>query len=202
MRMSGQQRRKTWTYCVAALAAVVAFTLGTAQAQYKWTDATGRVVYGDNPPRDARNVQRIDARGASGEADSLAALPFETRRAVQQFPVVLYTTASCNPCDAGRELLRARGVPYGERIVSSKEDSEALTKLGYGERLPVLTVGRQVQREFETNSWHAALDAAGYPRAGQLPRGWTPVAVPLSSRRAEPPAQTTLDVPPAEPKNN
>lgn len=166
------------------LLALAAAAAAPAWAQYKWTDATGRVVYGDNPPRDARNIQRIDARGASGDADALATLPYETRRAAQQFPVVLYTTPECAPCDAGRQLLRARGVPYAERTVISKDDSDALARLGHGERLPIMTVGRQTQKEFETNAWHAALDAAGYPRGGQLPRGWTPVAAPLAPKIA------------------
>jgi hypothetical protein len=168
------------------LAAIAGCMLGSASAQYRWTDADGRTIYGDNPPREARNVQRIDARGASGEADGLAALPFETRRAAQQFPVLLYTTANCGPCDSGRELLRARGIPYGERTIASKEDNDQMEKLGLGSRLPVLTVGRQVQREFETGGWHATLDAAGYPRGGQLPRGWSVTPVPLVPR---PPAQ-------------
>jgi glutaredoxin len=200
--MNGAHRRGISKYGAAGLAAAMVLIAGGAAAQYKWTDATGRVVYGDNPPREARNIQRIDARGASGDADALAALPFETRRAVQQFPVVLYTTADCAPCDAGRQLLRARGVPYGERLISSKEDSEQLAKLGYGERLPILTVGRQVQKEFETNAWHTTLDGAGYPRAAQLPRGWAPVATPLAPRRAETAADANSATPAAEPKRN
>lgn len=177
IRSTGRVLARRGAHVLLVLLAVTAG--GAALAQYKWTDATGRVVYGDNPPREATNVQRIDARGAAGDADALAALPYETRRAAQQFPVTLYTTPDCAPCDAGRQLLRARGVPYGERTVASKEDSEALARLGHGERLPILTVGRQVQKEFETNAWHGALDAGGYPRAGQLPRGWNPVAAPL-----------------------
>jgi len=186
----------------AACAAMLALAATSALAQYKWTDATGRTVYGDNPPSDAKNVQRIDARGASGDADSLAALPFESRRSAQQFPVVLYTTVDCAPCDAGRQLLRARGVPYGERMVNSKEDLEQLTKLGFGEKLPVMTVGRQVQKEFETTAWHAALDAAGYPRAAQLPRGWSPVATPLVPRREAPTQTGDATPPPAQPAKN
>lgn len=191
-----------WKVGAAALVAAATLVATGAQAQYKWTDATGRVIYGDNPPSDAKNIQKIDARGASGDADAMAALPYETRRAAQQFPVLLYITADCPPCDAGRQLLRARGVPFGERIIASKEDSEALAKLGHGERLPIMTVGRQVQKEFETGAWHAALDAAGYPRAGQLPRGWTPVAMPLAPRRAESAQPTTSDAPTAEQKKN
>jgi len=185
-----------------ALALVAACVLGSANAQYKWTDANGRTVYGDSPPRDARNVQRVDARGASGDADTLAALPYELRRATQQFPVVLYTTPNCVPCDSARELLRARGVPYGERTVSSKEDSDQLEKLGLGNRLPVLTVGRQAQKEFETGAWHAALDAAGYPRAAQLPRSWQVTTVPLPPRPVEAPPAPASQTPPASTKNN
>ena len=112
-----------------------------ASAQYRWTDADGRTVYGDSPPREARNIQRIDARGASGEADALAALPFEARRAAQQFPVLLYTTGNCQPCDSVCELLRVCGIPYSERTISTKEDVEQLEKMGLGRRLPVLMVG-------------------------------------------------------------
>jgi len=186
-------------FVVAVLAACLSGSVG---AQYRWTDAQGRTIYGDSPPREARNVQRIDARGASGEADALAALPFESRRAAQQFPVLLYTTSNCAPCDAGRELLRARGVPYGERTISTKEDSDQLDKLGFGNRLPILTVGRQVQREFETSAWHATLDAAGYPRAAQLPRGWPTAPLPLVAPKpaeVRPPAD---GVAPAEKQTN
>jgi hypothetical protein len=185
----------TLTWAAFALAVASTFVPGVAEAQYKWTDAAGRTIYGDNPPRDAKNVQRIDARGASGEADALSALPFEARRAAQQFPVLLYTTLNCVPCDSARELLKARGVPYGERTVSTKEDSDQLEKLGLGNRLPVMTVGRQVQREFETGAWHAALDAAGYPRAGQLPRNWPIAPVPLTPRQAESRAAPAGEVP-------
>jgi hypothetical protein len=174
-------------------AVLAASLLSSAHAQYKWTDTDGRTIYGDNPPREARNVQRVNARGATGEADVFAGLTYESRRAAQTFPVLLYTTANCQPCDSGRELLRARGIPYGERTISSKEDSDQLEKLGYGTRLPVMTVGRQVQREFETAAWHAALDAAGYPRAAQLPRNWPTAPVPLTARAA--PAQPA---PPSE----
>lgn len=200
--MKETARPITASRCGLALAAVAACLLSTAHAQYKWLDADGRTVYGDSPPRDARNVQRVDARGASGEADAFSGLPYESRRAALQFPVLLYTSADCQPCDSARELLRARGIPYGERTVSTKEDGEMLDKLGLGNRLPVLTVGRQVQREFETNAWHAALDAAGYPRAAQLPRGWPLAPVPLAPRPAESRSAPAGEAPRANEKTN
>lgn len=160
-------------------------------AQYKWTDADGRVSYGDSPPREARNIQRIDVRSDESGSDLLRGLPYELRRVAERHPVVLYTTAPCAPCDAARELLRARGVPYVERTVTSNEDIEQLQRIAGTNRLPVLTVGRQLERSFETGAWNALLDLAGYPRASLLTRNWQPPAPrPLVSPPA-PPASTT-----------
>ena len=59
--MSCTQRRRT-AIEVAALALALACACGAANAVelYRWTDADGRAVYGDKPPKDARNVSRID----------------------------------------------------------------------------------------------------------------------------------------------
>lgn len=158
-----------------------------ATAQYKWIDPSGRVSYGDSPPRDARDIQRIGVRGDDGGADALRGLPYALRRVAEQHPVVLYTTTPCAPCDAGRELLRARGVPYVERTVTSNDDSEQLQRIAGTNRLPVLAVGRQLERGFETSAWHTLLDLAGYPRAPVLTRNW------------QPPAPQPLVPPPAPP---
>lgn len=47
---------------------------GVCQAEkiYRWTEADGRVNYGDLPPRGASNVVKIDRRGA--KADSVEAV--------------------------------------------------------------------------------------------------------------------------------
>lgn len=158
-----------------------------AAAQYKWTDADGRVGYGDSPPREARNIQRIDLRSDDGGNELLRGLPYALRRVAEQHPVVLYTTAPCAPCDAGRELLRARGVPFVERTVNSNDDIDELQRIAGTNRLPVLAVGRQFERSFETGAWNALLDLAGYPRSSLLTRSWQPPAprplVPQASVR-------------------
>lgn len=156
-------------------------------AQYKWLDANGRVMYGDNPPRDARKVEKL-GMPAPDDSDPLRGAGFEVRRAAQTHPVVLYvTTAECAPCESARQLLRARGVPYTEKLVATQADADALRNLGGGDQVPVMAVGRQVQKQFETNTWHTLLDSAGYPRTSQLPGSW------------QPPAPTPL-VPPPAPK--
>jgi glutaredoxin len=151
---------------------LVAVTLlpAAVMAQFKWIDADGRVGYGDSPPRDAKKVERIG--GASSEASPMAGLPFEVRRAAANFPLTLYTMPNCPACDAARDLLRSRGTPYTELTVTTAEDQAAFRKLDYGDRMPVLQLGRQTLREFAPEAWHSSLDSAGYPRSAVLPSSW------------------------------
>lgn len=168
---------------VAPLAALLCLLPSLAAAQFKWLDANGRVTYGDNPPREARNVERVGA--PVGEADAGATLPFEVRRAVAGFPLTLYTAADCAACAGARDLLRARGAPYTEITIGSARDMEAFRKLDLGDRVPVLMVGRQALKELQPELWHSTLDTAGYPRAATLPRTWrNPPPRPLSPEPA------------------
>jgi glutaredoxin len=173
------------------LSLVLAAAAMPVMAQYKWVDATGRSNYGDNPPRDARNVQRVDAPSAPVDNQALAGLPFELAHATQRFPVTLYTTRDCAPCAEARTVLRARGVPYREMTVNSTEDFEAFRRLGGTNQFPALGVGRDMLMNLDRDRWNTQLDAAGFPR-DQLPQGWRAPA-PRALYMAPPPP------PPAEP---
>jgi glutaredoxin len=161
-----------------------------AQAQYKWTDHDGQVSYGDQPGKDAEHVERIGAVSGPADvnSDALARLPFEIRKAAHDFPVVLYARADCQPCDDARAFLKARNIPYSERLINSREDADAFRKLGGTNLLPAVSVGRQMLRGFEAGAWSEALATAGYPRDLPLPRDWQwAVATPLAPP-APPPA--------------
>jgi glutaredoxin len=174
--------KKLWAAALLAISVPVT-------AQYKWTGPDGRAVYGDRPPAEAKNAQKLGGNSPAGPADPLAGAGFELRRAAQNFPVVLYTTENCGPCEAARNLLRKRGVPYQERTVISRADYDAFIKLGYGEDLPVVLVGRQSLRGLQTQYWTGLLDAAGYPAESQLPRNWqSPMPRPLVEAPAVPAA--------------
>jgi glutaredoxin len=116
-------------------------------------------------------------------------LPLELRQLAARFPVTLYTAADCAPCDAGRQLLQRRGVPYSERTVASDDDAAALERLVGGRSVPALTIGAQALRGLSQAEWTSYLDAAGYPRESRLPRGWTaPPPMPLVQRTPLPQA--------------
>jgi glutaredoxin len=162
---------------------VLASVLATpASAQYRWTDASGKVHYGDSPPRDAKDVRPLGQRavpsGAGG--DATVGLPYEVRRAMERAPVVLYTSPECPPCAPAAALLRERGVPFAERSVRSPDDLQEFRRISGGLRLPYLTVGSQSQSGFEPDAWLSLLDAAGYPKGSMLPRSYQwPAAQPL-----------------------
>jgi glutaredoxin len=148
---------------------LLAFAL-TAQAQlYRWTDESGKVHYTDTPPpANAKNVQKKgSARLGGAEADSAAQQSYALQQAVKNFPVVVYTSKDCgDPCKKGLDYLKKRGVPYTEKVVAKRDEIDELTKLAGAPRVPVLVVGATIQKEYEEQSWSAALDTAGYPKTG------------------------------------
>jgi hypothetical protein len=174
--------------CLAALAAALSVP---AAAQYRWTDANGKVYYGDSPPRDAKDVRSLGkgSAPAAGEAGASASLPFELRRAAERAPVVLFTSPECQPCVPATALLRERGVPYTERSVVTTDDLQEFRRLTGAVRLPHLTVGTLSQNGFNPEIWNSLLDAAGYPKGSMLPRNFQWAAPqPLVPSKAEPKA--------------
>jgi glutaredoxin len=169
-----------------ALAAVVS----PCQALFKVVAPDGTVTYTDRPP--AASVGRPVPLGtevtAAEPSAALANLPLELRQTVTRFPVTLYTSADCSPCDSGRRMLQRRGVPFVERRVLNDDDAEALNRLTGGRSVPTLMIGTQALRGYADSDWQSYLDAAGYPRESHLPRNYqAPPATPLVQRLAEPP---------------
>ena len=174
------------------LACLCAPLIAAAQ-MVKWTDAQGTVHYSDMPPPGQKSSQIRAAPSAPG---GQAPLPYELARAVKASPVTLYTTAqsSCAGCDQGRRLLRARGIPYTEKTVSTGEDKEQLRKLAGALDLPLLVVGSRTVAGFQDAAWQDALTAAAYPRSAQLPPGYQYAA-------PEPAAPASVPTPPARAQN-
>lgn len=176
-----------------------------AGAQYKVVNPDGSVSYTDRPPIAADVKITPMKRGVLPATAAASELPFELRQTAARYPVTLYTAADCTPCDSGRQLLVARGVPYVERTVTTEEDAQALDRLSGGRMVPALTIGAQALRGFSQQDWSSYLDAAGYPRESRLPRGWkAPDPAPLVERveragpRARPIAEPAAP-PPAAP---
>lgn len=179
------------------LAALLLFPVVGQGQMYRWVDDSGKVHYSDRAPSSgAKNVQR---QPPSAPQPSSAGLPYALQQAVKSFPVTLYTSETCrDTCAQARELLNKRGVPYSEVSVADEVDIAQLKQLSGGSVVPVLTVGREVYKGFESGIYKAALDTAGYPAASLLPPGVqarTPVAKPVP--KAAPPAAEAEGAPAA-----
>ena len=185
--------------CAALALAAIALP---SHALFKVIAPDGSVTYTDRPPAaSAGRPVPMGGREAPSDAQAaLASLPLELRQTIARFPVTLYTSTDCAPCESGRRLLQARGVPFAERQVLNDDDAEALNRLTGGRSVPTLTIGGQALRGYADTDWHSYLDAAGYPRESRLPSGYrAPPATPLVARQPEAPPPAARPAPVAEP---
>ncbi len=183
---------------VLLMASIAAGVPAQTTIPYKVIGADGRVTYTDRPtPGEGRITPVVAVTGAIGATG--APLPIELRQPVARYPVTLHLAeVDCQPCVAARQLLRQRGVPYSERLVTSADDALALERLSGGRELPTLTIGSQILRGLAPEVWMSYLDAAGYPRESRLPVGYqfspatplvmqAPIPVPASRAAANDP---------------
>ena len=180
--------------------ALLGWNLGLqAQTVYRIVGADGRVTFSDKPPASETQAKVSTANVAGASGPSSANLPFELRQVMGKYPVTIYTSTDCSPCNAGRSLPSGRGVPFSERTIGTQEDAAALQRLSGDASVPFMTIGAQRVKGFSDAEWTQYLDAAGYPKSSQLPSGYrNPAASALVT--AQKPAVPAAEPKPAVPK--
>jgi glutaredoxin len=174
------------------LAAALAVALPAA-AQYKVVSPDGSVTYTDRPPANTAAKVSPLGRASLNEATPQSPLPADLRQATTRFPVTLYSAADCPPCDAARQLLVERGVPFSEKLIVSDDDAAAMERVLGARMVPSLTVGAQALRGLSPSEWASYLDLAGYPRESKLPKNWqAPSATPMVVRSSARPASAPV----------
>lgn len=137
---------------------------------YKWTEG-GKTVISDSPP--PGRTKSVTKAGGNEEAGD--SLPFAVKRAMEAFPVTLYSAAECtNDCKLARDLLNSRGVPFTEKAVQTQAEIDELKQLIGEAAVPALKVGKQSFRGFDAAAYGNLLDLAGYPKTapyGSKPSG-------------------------------
>lgn len=176
-----------------------------AQSVYRIVGPDGRVTFSDQPPPETATSRPVGSASAGPTTvGANAQLPFALRQVSNRYPVTLYSSRDCAPCNSGRNLLNARGIPYSEKTIDTVQDSEALKRLSGETSLPFLTIGGQQIKGYSDTEWTQFLDAAGYPKQSALPSNYRrPAATPLVAVRAEsaanpPAAAPTSETAPAE----
>jgi glutaredoxin len=143
--------------------AALAMNAAAQTNMYRWVDKDGKVHFSDQPPpQTEKNVQQKRIQGNVIEVDKM---PFATRDAMKKNPVVLYTAANCDACKEGRTMLTTRGIPFTEKVVDKDQKLlDELKKTAGETSVPMLMIGNNPIKGYETVQWQSALDTAGYPR--------------------------------------
>lgn len=172
--MSAKKTRAFWRACLPAL--LSGLLAPAAWGAYKIVGPDGRITYTDRPPAG----EAVQTLGKPRAGVSAVALPYELQQVVNRHPVTLYTARDCAVCEASRQLLQSRGVPYTEKTVDTPEDVSAFNAQENSNKLPTLKVGGKQIIGLQPSEWNAYLDAAGYPQQSKLPHGYAqPAATPL-----------------------
>ncbi|CUA97899.1 glutaredoxin family protein [Thiomonas bhubaneswarensis] len=181
-----------------------------AWAIYKIVGPDGSITFSDVPPTDAQGqkVQSLSATGAPAPS-SIDRLPAGLREAARKYPVTLYTAPQCSACDAARDYLKQRGIPFSEKTITTNADIQAYKALSGGsDKLPLVIIGSTKLTEgFSSSNWDIALDAAGYPKKNELPRDFvrpqpTPLVPPAAPQQAASKPASTPASPPVLPPPN
>lgn len=169
-----------------------------AQGVYRIVGPDGKVSFSDQPQPAATPSNRpAGVNAPASAAGPVAQLPFELRQINSRFPVTFYSSRDCAPCNSGRNLLNARGIPYIEKTVDTAQDSDALQRLSGELSLPFLTIGGQQIKGYSDTEWTKFLDAAGYPKQSALPSSYRrPAPSPLVEVRSGDAATTTTSTAP------
>ena len=161
---------------VCLLMSLLMLTNVQAGELYRSIDKDGKVHYSDTPLEGSEDYERLKLPDGPAPGDNL---PYETKLAMENFPVTLYTYPDCgSACVKAREMLNKRGIPFSEKSLTTQEAIETFRKDSGGGQVPALTVGKTWLKGFLEEQWNNELDFAGYPKKLLTYRPSTPASAP------------------------
>lgn len=171
--------------------------LAQSETVYRIEGPDGKLTFSDAMPKKPGKVTLLTIK-APTPSDNAAPLPYQLRQIANKYPVTLFTSKDCVPCDDSRSMLVLRGVPFTEKTISTAEESDALQRLAGTKAVPFLTLGEQKIKNFNELELGNYLSAAGYPEKSQLPSYYTRAApTPLIAEKVPTPMpQANLADPP------
>lgn len=148
---------------VLALSATALVGAAHAQALYKSVDASGKVVYGDQPPASGSGQKTVKLEappisvvpGNPPPAATPGQAPAEAQKAAQpRGEVTLYMATWCGYCKAAKAYLGGKGIAYREFDVDTPTGKAAFAQIG-ARGVPVLLTNGQRVNGFSAPSYDA-----------------------------------------------
>lgn len=167
-------------FCVLCMFAVYS---AQSASLYKWVDNDGKVHYTEQPPP-ASAAKKVEEKTIGTSPSDDGQLPYATRLAVKNFPIILYNSGCGDACTKAREHLTKRGVPFTEKDAGTPAVQTELKKLIGSLEVPVLAVGAITQlKGYTPEAWNTALDDAGYPKSAPYMRAKPKELAPIRSEQ-------------------
>jgi glutaredoxin len=123
---------------------------------YRWTDAAGRVHFGDAPPveRQAEGVElRYNEMGSTPVPPGM----FDSSRAV-----AMYSATWCGVCRKAKAFLQSRDVPFSEYDVETSRKGRVDYQRLRGTGVPIILVGEERMNGFDAATLTGWLEQAGH----------------------------------------
>ena len=125
---------------------------------YKWTDSTGKTVYGDKPPEDARaqelRIQTHDQPAVVRDWSKVLKAKSPAAPA-SQAGVTMYSTSWCGVCRTARAYFAAKNVAFTEIDVEKSAEGARRFKEYGGSGVPLIVVGGKTMRGWSPGAFEA-----------------------------------------------
>jgi glutaredoxin len=124
---------------------------------YKWTDPSGKTVYGDKPPEEAKAREiRIQSFEQPVEVrDWAKVLRAKSASGASSSGVTMFSTVWCGYCKKARAYFASKGIAYAEIDVEKSEDGQRRYKELGGGGVPIILVGNRMMQGFSEGAFEA-----------------------------------------------
>ena len=144
------------------LTILIVFCADATADIYKWTDASGKVHYGDRPEA-ADDAEKLDIKIKSFEGVTIRNYSYPSRSSKsrttstgsQSQKVVMYSTSWCKYCKKAKEHFKKNRIDFVEYdIEKDKKAKREYDRLG-GKGVPVILVGNKRMNGFSAEGFDA-----------------------------------------------
>lgn len=147
------------------VALLVACAPAGAKEVYRWTDANGKVHYGEQPPAGAKGTSAVADRLSSPSGSVASGKPQKPAagdppKAAGSITPVMYATEWCGYCAQARKYFAKKGIRYVEHDVEKSASANAEFRRLGGKGVPLILVGEQKMNGFSEPAMEAMLAKA------------------------------------------
>lgn len=124
---------------------------------YKWTDSTGKTVYGDKPPEEARakelRIQSYDQPVVVKDWSQV--IRSKSAGASPGSGVTMFSTAWCGYCKLARAYFRNKGIAFTDIDVEKSDDGRRRYQELGGGGVPIILVGSKMMQGFSEDAFES-----------------------------------------------